>query len=154
MSLITCPECGKEISDKALTCIHCGYPIKKEETFHTTKKFVYMCMGECLSNPFKEFDEYKGDVQVCPDCGSRLEYYETETIDNDTDLVVEHFIAEESKKNTHNAHLSNQPKCPTCGSTNVQKITGFERGISVATLGLFSKKINKSFKCNKCGYTW
>lgn len=49
---------------------------------------------------------------------------------------------------------ANQPKCPTCGSTNVQKITGLERGISVATLGLFSKKINKSFKCNHCGYTW
>lgn len=48
----------------------------------------------------------------------------------------------------------NVPKCPTCGSTNVQKITGLERGISVATLGLFSKKINKSFKCNNCGYTW
>lgn len=49
---------------------------------------------------------------------------------------------------------TNQPKCPTCGSTNIQKITGLERGISVATLGLFSKKINKSFKCNHCGYTW
>lgn len=49
---------------------------------------------------------------------------------------------------------NNQLKCPTCGSTNIQKITGLERGISVATLGLFSKKINKSFKCNHCGYTW
>ena len=27
MSLIKCPECGKEVSDKASTCIHCGYPL-------------------------------------------------------------------------------------------------------------------------------
>lgn len=27
MALIKCPECGKEISNKAKTCIHCGYPI-------------------------------------------------------------------------------------------------------------------------------
>jgi hypothetical protein len=28
MSLIECPECNKEISDQAVMCPHCGYPIK------------------------------------------------------------------------------------------------------------------------------
>lgn len=28
MALITCPECGKEISSLANSCPHCGYPIK------------------------------------------------------------------------------------------------------------------------------
>lgn len=46
------------------------------------------------------------------------------------------------------------PKCPTCGSTNIRKISTGERMVSVGMLGLFSKKINKSFKCNSCGYTW
>jgi len=27
--LIKCKECGKEISDKAKSCIYCGYPIEK-----------------------------------------------------------------------------------------------------------------------------
>lgn len=27
MALIKCPECGKEISDKASSCPSCGYPI-------------------------------------------------------------------------------------------------------------------------------
>lgn len=27
MALIKCPECGKEISDKAQSCIHCGCPL-------------------------------------------------------------------------------------------------------------------------------
>ena len=29
MALITCPECGKEISDKADICVNCGFPIKE-----------------------------------------------------------------------------------------------------------------------------
>ena len=29
MALIKCPECSKEISDKAEICVHCGYPISK-----------------------------------------------------------------------------------------------------------------------------
>lgn len=29
MALIKCPECGKEISDKAIRCPSCGYPIEK-----------------------------------------------------------------------------------------------------------------------------
>lgn len=35
MALIKCPECGKEVSDKAANCIHCGYPIQRivEETY-------------------------------------------------------------------------------------------------------------------------
>lgn len=31
MALIKCPECGKEVSDKAEVCIHCGYPLKLQE---------------------------------------------------------------------------------------------------------------------------
>lgn len=30
MALVKCPECGKEVSDQSETCIHCGYPLKKE----------------------------------------------------------------------------------------------------------------------------
>ena len=49
---------------------------------------------------------------------------------------------------------ANKPKCPTCGSTNIKKMGGIERGASIAAFGLFSKKINKTFKCSNCGYTW
>lgn len=49
---------------------------------------------------------------------------------------------------------SNRPHCPTCGSTNIKKITGTERAVSVIGLGMFSKKINKSYKCLNCKTTW
>lgn len=46
------------------------------------------------------------------------------------------------------------PKCPICSSPNIEKIGALERGASIAMLGIFSKKINKSFKCKNCGYTF
>ena len=29
MPLINCPDCGKEVSDKAKACIHCGCPLEE-----------------------------------------------------------------------------------------------------------------------------
>lgn len=49
---------------------------------------------------------------------------------------------------------TNVPRCPTCQSTNIQKIGTGERVVSVAMLGILSNKINKSFKCKNCGYIW
>lgn len=152
MSLIICSECGKEISDKASVCVHYGYPIKEEKKLHTTKKYVYMCMSDvCLSNPFKEFDEIKDGIQVCPDCGKQLDHYETEIIDNDTDLVVERFV-EESLKNMQNTQIPNLPKCPTCNSTDITCISTTAKVVNTAIFGIFGQKRKHKFKCNNYKY--
>lgn len=39
MALINCPECGKEVSDRAKTCINCGCPICEEAA--TTEQVIY-----------------------------------------------------------------------------------------------------------------
>ena len=59
-----------------------------------------------------------------------------------------------AQANAQAQELLNKPKCPTCGSTNIKKIGSIERGASIAAFGIFSKKINKTFKCSNCGYTW
>lgn len=55
MSLINCTECGKEISDKATSCPHCGAPIGKT-------KFCKHCAAQI------DFD-----CVVCPKCGKQVE---------------------------------------------------------------------------------
>jgi endogenous inhibitor of DNA gyrase (YacG/DUF329 family) len=45
MALINCPECGKEISDKAVSCPSCGLPVNKKES----ENEEYMCCPKCLS---------------------------------------------------------------------------------------------------------
>lgn len=54
MALIKCSECGKEISDTAKECIHCGCPIIKK-----------VVCSECNT-------EVDSTVKICPNCGNNL----------------------------------------------------------------------------------
>lgn len=58
MAIINCPECGREISDQALSCPNCGAPVKS-----TDKKFCKFC-GEQIDK----------ECVVCPKCGKQVEY--------------------------------------------------------------------------------
>lgn len=49
---------------------------------------------------------------------------------------------------------SNVPRCPTCQSTNIKKISTTSKVTSVAMFGLLSQKVKKTYHCNKCGYEW
>lgn len=47
------------------------------------------------------------------------------------------------------------PKCPTCSSIDVEKIS-FKSKVGAGLLvGVFALgRISKTFKCNSCGYKW
>lgn len=55
MSLINCPECNKEVSDKATACPHCGNPMnsvvipKSDLAAHEVDKKEYIFCPKCLS---------------------------------------------------------------------------------------------------------
>lgn len=53
MALISCPECGKEISDKALSCPNCGNPINQQ-----SQQEEYLCCPKCGSRELHA--EHKG----------------------------------------------------------------------------------------------
>lgn len=48
----------------------------------------------------------------------------------------------------------NIPKCPTCGSTNIKKISSTKRFVSTGLFGLASSNIGKTMECKNCGYKW
>lgn len=48
----------------------------------------------------------------------------------------------------------NVPKCPTCGSTNIKKISAGSRWLSTGLFGISSGKMGKSMECRNCGYKW
>lgn len=54
--LKNCPECGLQVSDKAITCPHCGYPLKEEKaqrSYHKSSK------RRRLPNGFGQISEIK-----------------------------------------------------------------------------------------------
>ena len=54
--LITCPECELQISDKALVCPHCGFPLKKNAQVYPRKANK----RRRLPNGFGQISEIKG----------------------------------------------------------------------------------------------
>jgi len=59
------------------------------------------------------------------------------------------------KNHTTINHTTIIPKCPTCGSTNIEKISLKSKVGMGALIGVFSiGHIAKTFKCNSCGAKW
>ena len=50
--------------------------------------------------------------------------------------------------------LLNKPKCPTCNSTNLKRVSATSKVVNTAVFGLFGTKRFKQFHCNNCGYEW
>ncbi len=120
-------------------------------------------------------DAYKGNV--CIYCGSQLSSgvrvapgttseRETEVykkyISNDPEKVKKY--NERRNKEKERMHQTDTqpsfsepeciPKCPTCGSTNIQLISAASRFGSAVIFGLASSKIGKTMECKNCGYKW
>lgn len=127
---------GFQDAPKASECAECHSPVIKMnltinewkilKTFSTEQDFIF-AMDKLKTDDIMEFALKMAQFkQSCP-----------EVVQKPTTQIP-----------------NNQPKCPTCGSTNIKRISGVERAGSVGFFGLFSKKINKSFQCNNCKYTW
>lgn len=144
MSLIKCPECQREISDKSKICIHCGYPIEED-------------LNECctINNVTFNLTKYKNALQDGTSSIDELEYelfqeVRSITIYESKELIK---IINDTHKipNTFNSHHVSAllPRCPHCGSTS---ITTGARGVNWM-LGLIgaSKTVNR---CANCGHMW
>lgn len=46
------------------------------------------------------------------------------------------------------------PQCPTCGSTNVVKISLGKKAVGGALVGLYSSDIRNTMHCKNCGAKW
>lgn len=46
------------------------------------------------------------------------------------------------------------PKCPTCNSPDVEKISLTSKVVGGALFGLFSSNVRKTMYCKNCGYKW
>ena len=150
MALLKCPECGKEVSDKALTCIHCGCPLVEKNhciingvdvdcSFLFDPKYEDIEIKELIMMEKTNLDagiadkiveEWSKKGEIPPVFNGKISTYE-----------------EESRQAME--RINNQLHCPKCGSTS---ITTGARGVNWfwGFIGA-NKTVNR---CGKCGYTW
>lgn len=157
--LIECPECKSSISDKSDVCIHCGYPLKQENinicningtNYDLTKELELLIKIDYMQGLRNLREIYNLSLADATTLGSIIET---------TKQIPSEYNS--SQREEYRARLKEiedeknpKPKCPHCNSTNIFSIGTGERIVSIAMFGIFSNKINKSFQCNNCKYTW
>ncbi len=145
MALINCPECGKEISDKSEKCIHCGYPIQQSNLCKINGKEFDLSF--LLDDSYSILYKVRDLIQIS---GSDITHVKPEVEKIIQQKEIPKFLNLPLKKSDDDT----VPKCPTCSSTNIKRISATERTTSIIGLGIFSKKINKTYKCLNCKCTW
>lgn len=45
-------------------------------------------------------------------------------------------------------------KCPTCGSTNIEKISMTRKAVGFFAVGFLSSSARNTYRCKNCGYKW
>lgn len=131
-------------------CKNCGY------THNGNVMPDYNC-PICQSKNYIPEDEYViQKVSNNPDFLKAMrELKEKDIIEYELKMSQFRNQIEQKSSNTSNIQSthkqSNQPTCPFCKSSNVKKISGSSKAVSVALWGLFSQKVKKQWHCNNCG---
>lgn len=145
-----CKNCGSEQikyvdeKDKYYNiCYCCGYigeEIKKQDFIDN-----FQCPDcNCLEGTL---EENKNLIAVrCKHCGKQVIVLEKHT-------TVDH-RTKSLEKQQESSISDNTPKCPTCGSTNIKKISSTAKVTNTVLFGIFGNKRKKQFHCESCGYEW
>lgn len=166
--LIPCPDCGKQVSRRAIVCIHCGCPLDAVE-INTAPKFygvkriddrrVTGKAATFISRAWVINERATGvkdlDIIALGITKERAELLLDYLVSNGGtgEIVEDTKCAQENKEMTRYIDVNINPNapvmCPRCGSTQV--IIG-QRGYSMLTGFLGSQKTTN--RCGKCGYSW
>lgn len=139
--LIKCPECGKEISDQAPACIHCGFPMDNKNIVNN--KYICTVNGKQydLSHEYQMILNNQKVVAI-KGINEKTGIGLKQSKEIADSITNNHQIPE-----VYNSP-SNEPKCPKCGCTNIQVV---RRNWSF--FGGFSTNATDRV-CAKCNYKW
>lgn len=126
MALINCPECGKEISDKAASCPNCGCPVKNMEISSNKNNIVVKPVSDVKARHIHEC------ICTCLNCGNEFSYNNDDISKNKegrwNDFAsaysaiggsrIEKSISYNHQKQSYNIDFN---KCPKCGSKKISK---------------------------------
>lgn len=136
MSLMRfCPKCGKITNVNKEQCLFCGYQMN--ETQYTFKEYLNNTVD--IKQKIKE--EYIDNSPEFDEELAKKREKENEKVLRSTESCV-------------STQSKNIPKCPTCGSTNVNKISTTKKATGFLAVGVFSSNLGKTMECKNCGYKW
>lgn len=96
-------------------------------------------------------------MKICRTCGRIYQDFDYYCLNDNSKLVdytEEEAFEDQTARMNQRYENPNKPTCPTCQSTDVQKISLISKAIGAGAFGLFSTTARSQFKCNNCGYKW
>ena len=160
MSLIKCIECGKDISEYADKCPNCGCPIEisKNNKYTTiltnggkSKIKIISKLRELLK---LDLAQAKDIVDNCKIIKSNISLQEAEHIKKEIEALGGQVNITPFTKSQVTQVNMNLPKCPTCGSTNIEKISAGKKVKGSLLFGVFSSDVRNTMHCKNCGAKW
>lgn len=146
-NVFICPVCGHSDAGQDvayLKCMSCGH--------------IYVSSNvdreEYWDMLFKAQDYYKFKREFVKSQMGDTINWEIYDKNEEDDKKIDAARLENQRKNQMAQQIQFQPKCPTCQSTNIKKISATSKATNAALFGLFGNKRKKQFHCNNCGYEW
>lgn len=163
MALVRCPECGREVSDRARSCIHCGFPMNEPITQKTYEDIRpnNICIINGTRYDLSDLKDYVLDEQRNKEVNPHDKAWELMKIIpgftgpdafrlmaeiQNTRCVPNSFYTSSAASN---AYVDDTVRCPKCRSSSV--VTG-QRGYSMMWGFMGSNRTMN--RCAKCGYKW
>lgn len=99
-------------------------------------------------------NEISDTVRECSFCGfNKISSYLLQLEKQKAEKYVD-YTSFHNEIPINNPQQTHTPKCPICGSTNIEKISLGKKAVGGALFGLFSSDVRKTMYCQKCGYKW
>lgn len=145
--LTVCPKC-REKRDGIGSLMINGY-----STVATNGKCIVPgCNGE-VKNTIMTTEEY----DVLTNIDASIQFIESMIKLKEEDIIDFNLKMSQFKANSQTEEQNannNIPHCPTCGSTNVEKISTGKKVLGGAMFGLFSSNVRNTMHCKNCGAKW
>lgn len=172
MNLIKCIDCGKEYSPRINACPNCGCPtIETLNEICKNDKCVIICheaydISEILSNIENGVDDQVNIDAIAKsvEISTSAAYCILQEIkkgnflpwtENSYGTLTNPKYQEKiNQRNEQIQPAQHVPFCPSCGSTNIEKISMTKKTVGFLAVGILSSNVRKQFRCKNCGYKW
>lgn len=143
-TIMVCPHCGRLTWLPEVACVHCSCLMTNYRRWIAADENGKKEILSKINQP-KEYKPMYGP-------GNHPEYLvEADRVD----AQIRKYLAEQGSNPPEKKPIPKYvPKCPTCGSPDIEKISGTSKAVSFALFGVFSSKVRHQFKCKNCGYEW